>query len=464
MVTLFNKHSKNIFISLMPGLFSIFLTFFTIPIFLNYLSKEIYANYLIQHFLLSLGMILNLQIGKIASIKIQKMSLIKKKTLISTTIFFSITLSIIISLCVYIFLILFFKNNNLLEITSSFLIGLSMTIFYISLEFIIKGINQFKISSFSNFVFYSLSISLPAIFLLSDINNIIIFKNLFHISLIIKLIAIFYLLFSLFNLGYFKKLRINLSYYKIFLRRSKWMTLNSFYNQIYEYLDKYIIKIFLGPSMFILFTIPQQISSKLTIISNAIIAVILPKLSLNKGNIRQKKIFSANLYFFFYLMGFTLIFFLPFYKTILEWWLKESYNEYFLDIFKIFLLLTFLGSCSNIIISLYEANSLEKKNTILETFTIIPFILGLLLCAYLENLFYFAFILLLKEFILLIIRIIYMKNFILNYKTLILQIILFCLIFICSFLKYFNLSIFSVFLILFVTIYDFKIKILTDEF
>ena len=331
MVTLFNKHSKNIFISLMPGLFSIFLTFFTIPIFLNYLSKEIYANYLIQHFLLSLGMILNLQIGKIASIKIQKMSLIKKKTLISTTIFFSITLSIIISLCVYIFLILFFKNNNLLEITSSFLIGLSMTIFYISLEFIIKGINQFKISSFSNFVFYSLSISLPAIFLLSDINNIIIFKNLFHISLIIKLIAIFYLLFSLFNLGYFKKLRINLSYYKIFLRRSKWMTLNSFYNQIYEYLDKYIIKIFLGPSMFILFTIPQQISSKLTIISNAIIAVILPKLSLNKGNIRQKKIFSANLYFFFYLMGFTLIFFLPFYKTILEWWLKESYNEYFLE-------------------------------------------------------------------------------------------------------------------------------------
>ena len=464
MVTLFNKHSKNIFISLMPGLFSIFLTFFTIPIFLNYLSKEIYANYLIQHFLLSLGMILNLHIGKIALIKIQKMSLIKKKTLISTTIFFSITLSIIISLCVYIFLILFFKNNNLLEITSSFLIGLSMTIFYISLEFIIKGINQFKISSFSNFVFYSLSISLPAIFLLSDINNIIIFKNLFHISLIIKLIAIFYLLFSLFNLGYFKKLRINLSYYKIFLRRSKWMTLNSFYNQIYEYLDKYIIKIFLGPSMFILFTIPQQISSKLTIISNAIIAVILPKLSLNKGNIRQKKIFSANLYFFFYLMGFTLIFFLPFYKTILEWWLKESYNEYFLDIFKIFLLLTFLGSCSNIIISLYEANSLEKKNTILETFTIIPFILALLLCAYLENLFYFAFILLLKEFILLIIRIIYMKNFILNYKTLILQIILFCLIFICSFLKYFNLSIFSVFLILFVTIYDFKIKILTDEF
>ena len=448
----------------MPGLFSIFLTFFTIPIFLNYLSKEIYANYLIQHLLLSLGMILNLQIGKIASIKIQKMNLIKKKTLISTTIFFSIILSIILSLCVYIFLILFFKNSNLLEITSSFLIGLSMTIFYISLEFIIKGINQFKISSFSNFIFYSLSISLPAIFLLSDINNIIIFKNLFNISLIIKLIAIFYLLFSLFNLGYFKKLKINLSYYKIFLRRSKWMTLNSFYNQIYEYLDKYIIKIFLGPSMFILFTIPQQISSKLTIISNAIIAVILPKLSLNKGNIRQKKIFSANLYFFFYLMGFTLIFFLPFYEEILQWWLKESYNEYFLDIFKIFLLLTFLGSCSNIIISLYEANSLEKKNTILETFTIFPFILGLLLSAYFGNLFYFAFILLLKEFILLIIRIIVMKNFILNFKTLIFQIILFSLIFICSFLKYFNLSILFVFLILFVTIYNFKIKILTDEF
>ena len=98
-----NKHTKNILVSLTPGILSIFLTFFSIPIFLNYLSKDIYANYLIQHFILTLGMILNLQLGKIASIKIQSLKNKNKKNFIKTTIFYSLLSSIILSTLTYIF-------------------------------------------------------------------------------------------------------------------------------------------------------------------------------------------------------------------------------------------------------------------------------------------------------------------------------------------------------------------------
>ena len=63
---------------------------------------------------------------------------------------------------------------------------------------------------------------------------------------------------------------------------SKWMTLNALYNQIYDYLDKYLIKISMGSSMLIIYSIPQQIAAKLTIISNSIISVILPKLAFKK--------------------------------------------------------------------------------------------------------------------------------------------------------------------------------------
>ena len=80
---LFNKkYLNNIFISGLPGVLSIFLSFFFISIFLNLLSTEYYANFLIQHSILTLGMVLNLNLGKFASIKIQKVSFSQKKQII----------------------------------------------------------------------------------------------------------------------------------------------------------------------------------------------------------------------------------------------------------------------------------------------------------------------------------------------------------------------------------------------
>ena len=142
------------------------------------------------------------------------------------------------------------------------------------------------------------------------------------------------------------------------------MTITSFYNQIYEYIDKHIIKINLGSIMLITYAVPQQIAGKLTIFSHAIIAVILPKISLQKNDKQRKKILSANLYLFFVLTSLVLIVLLPFYELILNWWLKSSYNLDILKLFKIFILLTFLGCLSNIIVAFYEATLVSKKNTI----------------------------------------------------------------------------------------------------
>ena len=60
------------------------------------------------------------------------------------------------------------------------------------------------------------------------------------------------------------------------------MTVTVIYNQIYDYLDKHLIKLYFSSSSLIMYSIPQQIAAKLTIISSAIISVILPKLSFLK--------------------------------------------------------------------------------------------------------------------------------------------------------------------------------------
>ena len=81
-----NKHLNNVLISALPGILSILLSFFSIPFFLNLISADYYANYLIQHFILSLGMVLNLNLGKFASVKIQRLNTIKRREIIFTTI------------------------------------------------------------------------------------------------------------------------------------------------------------------------------------------------------------------------------------------------------------------------------------------------------------------------------------------------------------------------------------------
>ena len=52
--------------------------------------------------------------------------------------------------------------------------------------------------------------------------------------------------------------------------------------QFYEMFDKYVVSIFLGPISLSLYSIPQQITGKLTIISRAFSSYLLPYLSSGK--------------------------------------------------------------------------------------------------------------------------------------------------------------------------------------
>ena len=447
-----NKYLNNILISGLPGILSIFLSFFSIPIFLNLLSADLYANFLIQHSILTLGMVLNLNLGKFAAIKIQKVNLNNKKKIIFTSLITSFVTGILLSAITYLVILFFFENKNFFNISFSLFLGLFVTIFFISIEHIAKGLGYFRLYSISNFLFYSVSLSLPAFFLIISSQNFNILNNLFIVSLYVKcfslLCLIFYLIFK-------KDLILTKLDFKLFIEfkiHSRWMTLSAFYNQIYDYIDKYLIKITLGSVMLVTYAVPQLIAAKLTIFAHAIIAVLLPKLSIKRNNRQKKEILSANLYLFLNLIGVILILLLPFYDELLKWWLKDSYNLEILKIFKIFILLTFLGCFSLIIIAFYEANLVSKKNTRYETVSIIPFCIGLLYCVYCGNIFLFAFLLMFKEFIMLFVRLINIKKYIINFKIFNSTIILFFLAYIFSFFDYFYMAntisiIFLIFLI-----------------
>ena len=461
---MYNKHTTNIIYSFIPGTISIFITLYSIPIYLNYFDNDTYANFLIQHLILSLGMVLSLQIGKITSIKVQRMNKIEQNDLVFTAITLSILFAIFLSgICLFLFK-LFLESKNFVTINVPLFIGLTLTIIYINLEFIARAFNLFKETSISNLSFYSFSISLPAFFVFFNIDKNLLETNLFNISIIFKIISISYLFILLIKKNILKITKINFNLTKNFFFHSKWMTITASYNQIYDYLDKHLIKIFFGSSSLIIYSIPQQIASKLTIISSAIVSVILPKLSATKIKKKSKSILSANLYLFAYVCGTIILILLPFFENILNWWLKEGFRIEMFKLFELFLLLTFLGSCSSILVSMYESSSIEKKNTILETYSILPFLIGLIIGIYLKSIYFFVFILILKEFILLNLRILKLKKFIFRYKTLMGQILLYSLALFLFYLENYYFYFINVFVLLIITAIKFPFKLLKNEF
>ena len=459
-----NKYLNNVLISGLPGILSIFLSFFSIPIFLNFLSTDYYANFLIQHSILTLGMVLNLNLGKFAAIKIQKVKSKSKKQVIFTSFITSFVTGLLLSATAYFIILFFFENKNFFDISSSLFLGLFVTILYISTEHIIKGLGYYRLYSFSNFLFYSVSLSLPAFFLLINTQSFIVINNLFIISLYVKYFSLFSLILYLVFKSDLMFTKINFILFQEFKLHSKWMTITAFYNQIYDYIDKYLIKISLGATMLVTYAVPQLIAAKLTIFSHAIIAVLLPRLSTKKNNKQKTEILSANLYLFLCLIGSVLIIALPFYDKLLSWWLKDAYNLEILQIFKVFILLTFLGCFSNIIVAFYEANLVSKKNTRYETLSIIPFCIGLFFCVYYKNIFLFAFLLMLKEFIMLFIRIDNIKMYIVSFQFFSIGILLFFLAYMFSFFSYFYFAYIVSFFFILLLIIKLPLKIIIKEF
>ena len=110
---------------------------------------------------------------------------------------------------------------------------------------------------------------------------------------------------------------------------SKWITLNSILIQFYDLFDKYLIKIFLGPAAVAMYSIPQQLTGKLSIISKSFSAYLLPNLSLKKIDTKD---FNLSLNIFIKIIPTFIFLIIPLYPLILKLWLGNSYDDYINDL------------------------------------------------------------------------------------------------------------------------------------
>ncbi len=426
--------SNGVILSL-PGILSIFISLISIPIHLNIAGAENYGNYLIFHFLLTISLILNLGIGK--SIVISMNNFPKKSKAIA---YQGLRYTLMISLLVFIiFIILSFIKEEILfsffkinSIFNYFTICTISTIFYISLESVFQGSQKFKSLSFYNFIFFSLSLSLPSLALLYDGNLKL--EHLLLVSTVLKLFTILTMILIIINNNLILKstdkiLANNLK------KNSKWLTLNAILIQFYDLFDKYLIKIFMGPIALATYSIPQQLTGKLSIFSKGFSAFLLPLFSKKKAN----HDFNLTIKIFLKLIPILIFLLFPFYSILLKFWLGENFNENILILSKIFSLSVIFSCASHILISKFEASQTLKKNLKFELL-VMPFFL--LTLYFFTNggysLIYIASIILAKETTLLFLRLnILQKEIKELYSYYIYSILFICMLYL--FLNYQNL-------------------------
>ena len=315
-----------------PGVISIFISLLSIPIHLNYAGPENYGNYIIFHFILMFSINLNFGIGKSTVISINNIPN-KKKEIGFKALSYSTNISLLI-LILIIFLYLFKKfwildYSEFYKFTLYILFGSIISIFFISLEGILQGNRKFKLLSIFNLLFYSFSLSVPSILIIFKNFNL---ENLIFISIMIKLTSTLMMLIIVKYYNLIKKsdnkiLANNLK------KNARWITLNSLLIQLYDLFDKYLIKIFLGPIAVATYSIPQQLTGKLSIISKSFSAFLLPNLS--KKRIDNQS-FDFSLKIFIKFIPIIIFLIIPIYPMLLKFWLGASYNETILNLTKIF--------------------------------------------------------------------------------------------------------------------------------
>ena len=94
----------------------------------------------------------------------------------------------------------------------------------------------------------------------------------------------------------FYNLKIHTPYLKDCINNLKWMSLNTVLNQIYNYFDKYLIKIFLDNLAFVYYTVSQQITSKLGDPLLSYNNIFIAKTNLKKNNMSDSLSYSTIFY------------------------------------------------------------------------------------------------------------------------------------------------------------------------
>tara|TARA_B100000959_G_C14962227_1_gene616238 strand:+ start:617 stop:1804 length:1188 start_codon:yes stop_codon:yes gene_type:complete len=321
------------------------------------------------------------------------------------------------------FNIINFKNFS----SNVLLIGIILSIIYLVLEGILQSYKKFKAISLFNFLFYSLALSMPSIILIYFENLSL--NNLISISISIKFVVVLSICLIMLKDKLVLKSKSKILS-NIIKKNSLWLTLNSFLMQLYEMLDKYLIKIFFGNSALAIYSIPQQLTGKLSVLSRGFSAFLMPFLSAGS----KKEDFNKTLDIFFCLVPIIIFSLFPLYSLILSTWLGENYSEQILSLTKIFSLIAILSSTSHILITNFEANQISKINFKIEIFLLPIFLIVLIyLFLYHDSLVNISLVVLSKELILNILRLFYLKKKIKNYKKYFINLILFNLILFFSF-------------------------------
>ena len=435
---MFNKKLLfNSAILSIPGLISIFISLLAIPIHLKIAGIENYGNYIIFHFFLTISFLLNLGIAKSIVISINSFPNYKKEVAFEGIKYISFICFFILFFLI-IFLLFF---QQLLDIEKVFFLkycslGIIISLFFLCLESIFLANENFKFSSFFNFIFYSVSLSGPSLILIFFHNLTL--ENLILISILIKLIVTLIMIFVLIEKKLIKK-NIKTTLLNNLKENSKWLTLNSLLVQFYDVLDKYLIKIFLGPVALATYSIPQQITGKLSVVSKGFSAFLLPFLS--RKNFKNND-FNESLKIFLKILPIIIFFIFPFYSILLKLWLGNQFNQEILYLTKIFSLSVIFACSSHILITKFEATQTLKKNLKFESF-LLPFFLATIIILIFNSfsLITISLAILVKEFILLLLRINFMKKNILDVNKYYYYLIIFMLM---LFFSIYNQTIFFI--------------------
>ena len=158
-----NKLYFNSLILSSPGFISIFLSLFAIPIHLSVLGIESFGDYFFFHLILSFSFLLCVGIPK--SIVIASGKSFNKKSKIA---YEGLKYAAILIIFIYAFhlinekyALLNFDNLNQNYLT----FGMMISVVYLVLEGILQANRRFVFLSINNFIFYSLSLSLPSLIL-----------------------------------------------------------------------------------------------------------------------------------------------------------------------------------------------------------------------------------------------------------------------------------------------------------
>jgi O-antigen/teichoic acid export membrane protein len=387
------------FLSSLPGFISILLSLLSIPIYLKYGGAEEYGNYIFLHFISFVASIFNFGLGKISAITVaqnkdkdSRSLILLIKTLKNSSIIFLVLILVLLS---NEFFLLGSRNILFLAIFS-----IILTIIFVTIEGIFQGKKLFLGLMLSNLFFFGISLSLPPVLL---IVHFISYKTLFCISLVIKACVVIISAVYLFKgkpLKFFLKKRSSFNYN----HTQKWFSISNILNILYDFADKYLIKIYMGPSALALYSIPQQLTGKLSIVSKGIAAVLLPSIAYEKKNNLKTKDFIISLKIFLFIIPLLIFLLFNQFNIFFTFWLENNSSTEIINLTKIFAIITWVACLSHLIISYFEGSGAIKKNSIIEL-TFYPFFIFFLFMTVLsKNLFLVAFTILLKEVLLYIFR------------------------------------------------------------